>query len=218
MQGNREYVASMSAAHPGTLSRGGRALRGQRFAHRRGPGKDGGGAVALVHIAVDGHRGANLAVALHAADGNRDVVNHAEALAVIGESMVKSPSDIDGHAILPSVLRRKNRTSRCQPERANQFRREGNLELEFLPRGQRSGLQFIHVRRRVHQQNVLIGCRLGSEKVRGIGDSFFYQAPVYATVLLGGKDVLPDGEIVFVAVDELEGKHLPFIISKTLLS
>ena len=52
----------------------------------RGAGKNHGRAIALMDIAIDRHRGANLVVTLHAADGDGHVVDHAEAFAVIGNA------------------------------------------------------------------------------------------------------------------------------------
>jgi hypothetical protein len=55
--------------------------------------------IAVVNVAVNRHSGANLAVALHAANRNRHVVNHAEAFAVIGKGVVKSAADVYRNAI-----------------------------------------------------------------------------------------------------------------------
>ncbi len=88
----------------------------------------------MVNVAVDGHGGANLVIALHAANRHRHVVDHAKTFAVIGESMMEAASDVEGNAIFQGVLGRQNRTARSQPEGAHQFRRVGNLHLLLFAR------------------------------------------------------------------------------------
>ena len=170
-------------------------------------GKDSGRAVAVVNVAVDCHGGANLVVALHAADGDRNVVNHAEALAMVRESVVEAAANIDSDAVFESMVRRQNRSARRQPERLHQLRRVGDLHLHFFARGERACLQLLHVLRLVDQQNVLIGSRLRGEEIRRFGDSGFKQAVMNPPILFRRKDVLADREIVFGAVDELKGEH-----------
>src|SRR5258706_575537 len=83
---------------------------------RAGYAKDGSRAVALVNVAVDGHGGANLVIALHAPNGDGHIVDHAKAFAVVCEGVVEPAPDVEGHAISQSVLGRQNRTARRQPE------------------------------------------------------------------------------------------------------
>jgi len=59
----------------------------------------------------------------------------------------------------------------------------------------------------VDEQDVLIGRGLRSNEILYLGCARFKQALVDALVLLGGKNVGADGEVVLVAVDEFEGEH-----------
>jgi len=52
-----------------------------------------------MHVAINRHRPGNLAVTLHAADGNGHIVDHAEAFAVIGERVMKSSADADRYSV-----------------------------------------------------------------------------------------------------------------------
>ena len=79
-------------------------------------GKNRGRAIAVMHIAIDGHRVANFFVALHATDGDRYVVDHAEALAVIGERMMESAADADRNAIVERMISGQHGAARSQPE------------------------------------------------------------------------------------------------------
>ena len=163
-----------------------------------------------MHVAIDSHRGANLVVALQAADSHGHVVDHAESLAVVGKRMMKSAADADADSSV-----RHCRAARIDPPAASQnastsSRRVGNFHFHFFARAERAGLQLLHILRRVHQQNVLIGRGLRFEKICGLGDAVGDQPVVNAPIFFGGEDVVADGKVVGVAVDELEGEHGAF--------
>ena len=84
---------------------------------------------------------------------------------------------------------------------------ERNFQLHRFARAQRSGLQLLHILRRVDQQNVQVGRGLRFEKIAGLGDAGRDQPIVNATVFFGREDVVADGQVVSVAVDELERQH-----------
>src|SRR5206468_9145238 len=105
MQRDREHVASMRATHQRLAPKDGWTTRRQRLTCCAGSGEDGRRAIALMNIAVHGHRSSNFVVALHSADRNRHVVNHAEAFAMVWESMVKSSANIYRHASFQRVFR-----------------------------------------------------------------------------------------------------------------
>ena len=65
-----------------------------------------------MHIAIHRHGRANLAIALHASNGNRNIVNHAEAFTVVRKRVMKSSANIHRHAVLQRILRGKNRAAR----------------------------------------------------------------------------------------------------------
>ena len=50
-------------------------------------------------IAIHGHGGADLVIALQTTDRDRHVVDHAEALAVIGMSVMESAADADADSV-----------------------------------------------------------------------------------------------------------------------
>src|SRR5579863_5257948 len=67
----------------------------QKRARRSCPGKNCRSAVALMHVAIDGHCGTNLVVPLHPPDGDCHIVNYAEAFAVVREGMMKAATNAD---------------------------------------------------------------------------------------------------------------------------
>ena len=52
-----------------------------------------------MNVAVDGHGSANFVIALQAANGDSDVVDHAESLAMIGEGVMKSAPNADADSV-----------------------------------------------------------------------------------------------------------------------
>jgi hypothetical protein len=85
--------------------------------------------------------------------------------------------------------------------------RVGNFHFHFFAWAERAGLQFLHVLRGVHQENIEIGRRFGFQEVLGFGDPAGDQPIASAPVLLGREYVIPDRKIIGVAVDELEREH-----------
>ena len=116
-------------------------------------------------IAVDHHGAGDLAVALHAADGNRYVVDQAEAFAVIGEGVVKAASNVHAAAIPQRLLGGSNRSPGHMPERLYQFFAVGHFQLQFLARAQGSMLQFVHPQLGVDQEKIVFLAGRRSEKV-----------------------------------------------------
>src|SRR6202044_817416 len=99
--------------------------------------KNCGGAVALMDIAIDSHRRANLAVPLHTSNGDGHIMDHAEAFAVVGKRVMKSSANIDGHSVAQCILCGKNRSTRSQPESRDEFSGKRDFEFHLLPRAQR---------------------------------------------------------------------------------
>src|SRR5208282_6046425 len=93
--------------------------RGLRLAGDTRAGKNHGRTIALMDVAIDGHRGANLAVTLHAADGNGHVVDHAEAFAVTRERVMESTADADRHAVVEGMIGSQHGTACGEPEGAH---------------------------------------------------------------------------------------------------
>src|SRR6266849_1296206 len=89
----------------------------------------------------------------------------------------------------------------------HEFGREGDLHLQFFTRGERSRLEFADVLGRVDEQNVLIGSRTRRQEVGRFGYAGFEEAIVNAAIFLRRENVGSNGQVVIVAVDELEGEH-----------
>ena len=104
------------------------------------------------------------------------------------------------------------RAARIDPPAASQkashqVARVGNFHLHFFARAERAGLQLLHILRRVHEKNVEVGRGCRFQEVGGVGDAGRNQAVVNAPVFLGREDVVADGQVIGVAVDEFEGEH-----------
>ena len=160
-----------------------------------------------MHVAINRHRPANLAVTLHASDGDGHVVNHAEALAVIGERVMESSANADCHTVAESIIGGQNGAARGQPEGLYQGGRKGDFEFHLLAWSERAGLQFLDILRSVDEQDILIGCRMRSDKIGRLGNSGPEQPVMNALVFFRGKNMGADGQVIVVAVDKLEGQH-----------
>src|SRR3954468_24174051 len=193
MQRDGEDVARMSAAHDGLSAEYGWPAGWQRFTHSTCSRKYRCGSVAVMNVAIDGHGSPDFAIALHAANGDRDVVNHAKAFAVIRKGVVKSAADVDRDSIVQCILRSKNRTAGSEPESLHQFRRERNFKLKFFTGGESSSLQLLDILRRMDQQDVLIGSWLRCNEVFRPGNTAFDQLIMHTTIFLRRKNMLPDG-------------------------
>src|ERR1700677_2628579 len=86
-------------------------------------------AVALMDVAVNRHRFSNFFVALHAADGNGHIVEHAETFAVIGEGMMESSANVDGDAVVERMISGQHRAAGRKPKGTHQLWRVRNFEL-----------------------------------------------------------------------------------------
>src|SRR5580692_958746 len=96
--------------------------------------KNCGGAVALMDIAIDSHRRANLAVPLHTSNGDGHIMDHAEAFAVVGKRVMKSSADVDGDSVMQCILCRKNRSACRQPEGGDKLGGKRDFEFHLLAR------------------------------------------------------------------------------------
>ena len=160
-----------------------------------------------MNVAIDSHGGVNLVVALHTTDGDGNIVDHAESLAMVGKSMMEAAANVNGDAIGQSLARGQNRSACRQPECLDEFGGKRNFELHLFLRAESAGLQLANILRGVDQQDVLIGGWLRWEEVFGTGDSRLQQAVVDSAIFLSREDVSTDGKVILVAVNEFEGKH-----------
>src|SRR3954463_15541594 len=104
MERDSKDVAGMSAPHERLSAQNGWPARRQRFTHCSRTRKNCSRAVAMVDVTVDSHCGADFAVTLHAANCDRNIVNHAKAFSVIGKRVVKAAADVKCHSVVQRVL------------------------------------------------------------------------------------------------------------------
>src|SRR5690606_11504422 len=83
--------------------------------HARVPGEDAGGAVSLVHDAVEHQRAPDCTDSLQFERADRRIVEHAVALAAIAKGVVCPAGQVDAHA---AGIERSARGSERGPRRA----------------------------------------------------------------------------------------------------
>src|SRR5580658_2492933 len=91
-------------------------------------GKNRGGAVPVMNVGVHNHRGANQLIGLQAADGDGDIVEHAETFAMARERVMEASADVGGAAVNSRVARGKKRASGAKPEGVDGLRARGNFQ------------------------------------------------------------------------------------------
>ena len=77
--------------------------------HRRVIAEDGRRAVALVYVEIDDGTAPHRAACLHAPGRDGDVVEDTEALATVGERVMRAPREIDGGPVCERRLCRSDR-------------------------------------------------------------------------------------------------------------
>src|SRR5579872_3884302 len=110
-----------------------------------------------MYIAIDGHRSADLVITLQTPDCNGDVVDHAEALAMVGEGVMKSSANRDADFVGQGLARREDRSSGSQPKSIYEIARIRDFHLHLFARAEGAFSQSLHVVRLMHQKDVLIG-------------------------------------------------------------
>ena len=160
-----------------------------------------------MNIAIHGQGAADFSILVHALDGDGHIVDNTESLAMIGKGMMKPSAYIDGHAALQGKIRRQNGTTCGQPESRDQFRRIRNFQLHLFHRRKGPGLQLMHIFRRMHQQDILVAGAWGHHKIRRFGQSGFEKMLVDEPVFFRRKHMRANGQVIVVAVDQLEWKH-----------
>ncbi len=172
-------------------------------------GQRGGRAVALVEVAVDDHDPFGQPVRDDLAGGHGDVVEQAEALAVLGEGVVEAAADVDGQPRLEGLAGGQHRPADGQEGEADELGRVADLQGLELGRAQAAGLDALEIAARVDELDVLVRGRAGPEEVLLLGPHG-QEVLVDEAVFLEGEDVLAGLEHpVLVAEDELEREALP---------
>ncbi len=169
--------------------------------------EDRGRAVGVVNVAIHHHRAINQAFALQAADGHRDVVDGAKALAMIGERVMEPATEVEADPVGERQPRRQQAASGGQPEGLHHAPRVRNLQPYDLLEAQRAGFQPAYPPGLVHQQHVFIPRRLGLDEVFRFHHPFLQQPLADQPVLLRGEDVVAEVQVVTGMVDQLEGQH-----------
>src|SRR5579883_3276532 len=80
-------------------------------------GENGGGSIAVMHVAIHHHGPPDRLIALQPPDCHGDVVDCAEALAMVREGMVESAARVERHAIRKRQAGGEYAPSGRQPER-----------------------------------------------------------------------------------------------------
>src|SRR5271169_1541137 len=134
MERNGKYVLARSLANASAgvdCAKFGSRPRRQSGGIVAGVPENGGGAVALVDVAVHGHGALDELPLLQAADGDGEVVDHAKTFAVIGEGVMKAAADADADAVGKRALGRQNGTAGMEHESVDHLRRVRDFHLEF---------------------------------------------------------------------------------------
>jgi hypothetical protein len=171
------------------------------------PRKKGRGSVALVHVAVHHHGGANGAFALQHPDGDGEVVDGAEAFPVSGERVMEAAAHVEADAVLESEPAGQRGAARRQPEGLHRLPGVRNLEPDNVLVGHRPGLQLANPFGGVHQAQFIVRGRRGLGEILRAGQAFFNQAPVHQPVLSRWKDMIAQVQVVAFMVNESKWQH-----------
>jgi len=104
--------------------------------------KDFRGAIAVVNVSIDDHSRANDSISLEAADSNGDIMNHAEAFAVVGKGVVEAAADARGKAIGQGALSGEDGAAGGKPEGFDGFFRIRDFEAHLLGGRERASFKF----------------------------------------------------------------------------
>jgi hypothetical protein len=107
--------------------------------HRLVAGEDRGGAVALVHVAIDDRDPLQARFALHGAGGDRGVVEDAEALAPVAEGMVRAAGEIRRPPPRQRLARRGQGRAARSPRSLHHALRPGKSDRADLRLAERAG-------------------------------------------------------------------------------
>src|SRR5208337_77506 len=95
-------------------------------------------------------------ILLQAANSHGKIIQHAETLAVVRVSVVKTAAHINAHSILERQTPGQNRPAGAKPNGSDQFRGIRDLQPQDFPIGELAGLEFAQVFPVVNQRNILI--------------------------------------------------------------
>jgi hypothetical protein len=165
-------------------------------------GEDGGGAVALMDVGVNDHGGLDGAVGLQAANGDGDVVDDAEAFAVIGKSVVKAAAEVRSGSGGEGALSCFDGAAGGEPDGFDEFFGVRDFHAEDFVWSEGAGFEFADVGGSVDAEDVVVGGGLGRDDlgkrdVAGVDEGVANEA-----VFLRRENVGAEMEVVAVVVDE----------------
>ena len=146
-------------------------------------------AVALVDIEVDDQGPGCAPLSLQHADGDGNVVQHAEALAVIGKRVVGAARQVARHAVFQCSARSFDRSLHRQLRPAPERRRPRDADAADLGRLQRPRREFLQVPGRMNKREVAGWRFVGDEDVLRLQHPLAEQPLVRQRVLGHGKRV-----------------------------
>jgi len=148
-----------------------------------------------MHVQIDDHGPRDRILLAQLADGDRDIVEKAEPLAVIGERMMRTTREIARHPVEPRVARGKQRTSAGElcapPERLGPGKTDAPLFRDRQP----AGLELAQVAGVVHQLSVFQRDGLGLEQVTGRDNSVGEQ-PIFEQCVFAHRKTAAHGSLV----------------------
>src|SRR5882762_8242354 len=127
---------------------------------------------------------------------------------MVGIGMMKSAAEISPEAVTQRALRSENGPSRSKPHRLHQLPRVWDLQQHHLAGRQRSGFQLANPLRSVDAKHVLITRRLRLHEVLADGNLLRDKRLGNQPKLLRRENMRPQIQIIFIAVDNLKGKHV----------
>src|SRR5215471_4626069 len=96
-------------------------------------------------VAIDRHCGTDLVVALKTADGDGDIVDHAESFAVVGKCVMESTADADRNFVNEALLGCEDGAPSSEPECVCQLTGIWDLHFHFFALAERACPQFLDV-------------------------------------------------------------------------
>jgi hypothetical protein len=142
-----------------------------------------------MHVEVDHRDTTNGLLRAQQADGDRDVVEDAESLAVIGKRVVRAAGEVHRHAVHERVPRRRDRAAHGATRPLHERGRPGEAEPPQLRFRHVAIGESLDVVRRVHEPEHLVGRGVGIHHPLGRDDAFGHHALAQHGVLLDGESM-----------------------------
>src|SRR5712672_3064997 len=122
---------------------------------------------------------------------------------------MKSAAEISPETVTQRALRSENGPSRSKPHRVHQLPRIRNFQQHYLAGRERSRLELANPFRSVDAKYVLVARWLRLSEIFAGCDLLRDQRLSNQPEFLRRENVRPQIQIIFIVVDNLEGKHIP---------